>query len=137
MQVILARVLSVKKNCVMVDPGFHSITEVPRKDVDISHVHEAAAGQVGLFSCCTTMLVELLCLCVYVCMCCRAGAYWRVHAGVHVTVGLDGWDGWVGMYVSFLVRERERVFCVCLYGCGQNTLHFSCVRWVLCTTLGR
>mmetsp|Transcript_7437 Transcript_7437/g.19839 ORF Transcript_7437/g.19839 Transcript_7437/m.19839 type:complete len:300 (+) Transcript_7437:112-1011(+) len=44
-QVILARILRISNQRVFVDPGFHSITEVPRADLDVSHVHEAAPGQ--------------------------------------------------------------------------------------------
>ena len=87
----------------MVDPGFHSITEVPRKDVDISHEHEAAAGQVGLFSCCTTMLVELLCLCVYVL---SGGGLLACACGCACNCGFR-WLGWVGGYVCELPCEGE------------------------------
>ncbi|KAF5827698.1 hypothetical protein DUNSADRAFT_195 [Dunaliella salina] len=44
-QVILARILRISNQRVFVDPGFHSITEVPRADLDVSHVQEAAPGQ--------------------------------------------------------------------------------------------
>lgn len=45
-QVVLARILRVTDQLVHVDPGFHSITDVPRAHLDLSHVHRPAPGQV-------------------------------------------------------------------------------------------
>lgn len=50
-QVVLARVLRVTSQHVHVDPGFHSITDVPRTQLDVGHVHQPAEGQVGCAPC--------------------------------------------------------------------------------------
>jgi len=50
-QVVLARVLRVTSQHVHVDPSFHSITDVPRTQLDVGHVHQPAEGQVGCAPC--------------------------------------------------------------------------------------
>lgn len=43
-QVVLAKVLKVTQSHVFVDPGFHNISELPRSEMDVSHVHTPTEG---------------------------------------------------------------------------------------------
>lgn len=44
-QVILARILLITKEHVFVDTGFHSVSEMPRADLDINDVQVRAPFQ--------------------------------------------------------------------------------------------
>lgn len=43
-QVILARVMRVTEQQVFVDPGYHNVSELPRGQLDVGHVHSPAPG---------------------------------------------------------------------------------------------